>query len=1322
MMMQKKKTTKSPLLDRLNAASVILQVLVGMTGIAGALGYGVFQDAAVFVYRWKLLFQMLILVSIGIGGWILFRLLRQKPPASPQKKIFSASFLGAAVLLLLAISFLIRPAKLSVAILVSGSEQQSGGARAEFASLLTREIQRGSEVLHVFQSARESATETADNAARRLQVDLLIDAQYSSKEGNYVLETQAWDSRKKQFLRIEGAEKITVQKADLREVAGETARMVINALSLSPFQPMGESRRQTTPYNLYVQGKTYYQWFSLEGYTQAIRCFREAIRLDPEYAPAYAGLSQAYWLEGWYLSNLGDVKAWHEKIELASRQAQEAVRRGPDLPESHLALAYALWNKNDLESTRREMHLADSLIQASLHLDFKVKSEVCVLRGLVADSLSSAENWYRQATQYDSTAVLPYEQVASILLKTNRLEEAAAMLEKAAEKITNSAVIYADLAEVYRRLGQPEHSLAMAQKSLQLMPGYAYALYQRGFVYAEMGLLNEAIQDCQTALRIKPDVGGIDYGNYRDRVIADFHQEVQYYESLIQRYPNFAFPYLELGKVYISQWYYLWNAGDPLISQTLLRQAKWYYEQVLKMDPSTVITYSSLSDVCSYRGEDSLALEYAQQATRHLPEWAEGWITFGRKLLDQSQNARLSPAERKKLLARAQKALEKAQDLNPYLWRSWELAGDLDYLAGDYQEAGQFYKKALEIVQTEAMQNRLEEVEFLNKFLNDSLSLVQALKWVEDNYYRNRLNLSRFIAGLNSRMSQPKLKTRFFHAYLLLKNGDWQEAKERFIPLRGADAYPELKELGYVFSLAADLYRYETSQFADSLSFTLQEIERLNSAFPYLNSLLGDFFRNRMQYQEAIARYTLAIQNDSSLFEAFNRLGICHDGIKQYEPAAIYYRKALDYEPREAVYWKNLASCYSSSAKYRQAHDAYHQAFALQPRDAEAIYNAGLALKNDNDYAGAAGAFRQAFQINPYQPRYWLALANVLSLQNNATEAEAVYRQAGALAIRNADYLKEVASILNDEGEYNLAAQYYQKALELEPGNAAAWLALGKMRLEQEKHFEEGVAALQQAVRLNPRSAEYQNELGLAYYSHKQYSQAWAAYQKAVELEPGNPVYINRVGLALLEMGKHEEGIAMFRRAAELDSSNSTYRMNVAMGYYRAGKLGQAIEGIRASLRQNPENTAQWADLGMLLYEKGDYAEAGDAYRQAAQRDAGNPDHYYQAGNAYLAAKNYSSAQQSYAAAARLKPGEPQYYFYRGYCLLYLEEYEEAVQQFQKTLELNPQYTLAWVGIGWSHYYLGEIEPARQAAQKALSLEAENSEANRLLEKLESAN
>lgn len=1321
-MMQKKKTTKSPLLDRLNAASVILQVLVGMTGIAGALGYSIFQDAAVFVYRWKLLFQLLILVSIGIGGWILFRLLRQKPPASPQKKIFRASFLGAAVLLLLAISFLIRPAKLSVAILVSGPERQSGEARAEFASLLAGEIQRGSDVLHVFQGARESATETADNAARRLQVDLLIDAQYSSKEGNYVLETQAWDSRKKQFLRIEGVEKLTIQKADLREVAGETARMIINALSLSPFQPLGESRRQTTPYNLYVQGKTYYQWFSLEGYTQAIRCFREAIRLDPEYAPAHAGLSQAYWLEGWYLSNLGDVKAWHEKIELASRQAQEAVRRGPDLPESHLALAYALWNKNDRESTRRQMHLADSLIQASLHLDFKVKSEVCVLRGLVADSLSSAENWYRQAIRYNSTAVLPYEQVASILLKTNRLQEAAAMLEKGAEKITNSAVIYADLAEVYRRLGQPERSLAMVQKSLQLMPGYAYALYQRGFVYAEMGLLNEAIQDCQSALRIKPDVGGIDYGNYRDRVIADFHQDVQYYESLIQRYPNFAFPYLELGKVYISQWYYLWNAGDPLISQTLLRQTKWYYEQVLKMDPSTVITYSSLSDVSSYLGQDSLALEYAQQAARRMPKWAEGWITFGRKLLDQSQNTRLSPAERKKLLARAQKALEKAQDLNPYLWRSWELAADLDYLAGNYQEAGQFYKKALEMVQTEGMQNRLEEMEFLNKFLNDRLSLAQALKWVEDNYYRNRLSLSRFIAGLNSRMSQPTLETRFLHAYLLLKNGDWQEAKERFIPLRPADAYPELKKLGYVFSLVADLYRYENRELADSLGLILQQIEDANSTSPYLNSMLGDFFRGRGEYPEAIARYTRAIQADSTLFEVFNRLGICYNGIKQYDQAAIYYRKALDYEQREAMYWKNLALSYFSSAKYRQAHGAYQQAFALQPRDAEAIYNAGLALKNGNDYPGAVGAFRQAFQINPYQPRYWLALANMLRQQNKAAEAQTVYRQAAALAIRNADYLQEVASILSGEGEYDLAAQYYRKALELEPGNAVAWLALGRMRLEQEKHFAEGVAALQQAARLNPRSAEYQNELGWAYYSHQQYSQALDSYQKAVDLEPGNAVYINRMGLALLEMGKHEEGIAMFRKAAGLDSSNSTYRMNVALGYHRAGKLEQAITGMRAILQQNPENSARWAGLGMLLYEKGDYVEAGDAYRQAAQRDAGNPEHHYQAGNAYLAAQDYSSALQSYAAAARLKPAEPQYCFYHGYCLLYLEEYGEAVQQFQKTLELNPQYTLAWVGIGWSHYYLGEVEPARQAAQKALSLEAENSEAKRLLAKLESAN
>src|SRR5205085_2328002 len=47
-------------------------------------------------------------------------------------------------------------------------------------------------------------------------------------------------------------------------------------------------------YQLYLKGRYYSSSWTLEGFRKAVRCFNDAIALDPTYALAYAGLADAY--------------------------------------------------------------------------------------------------------------------------------------------------------------------------------------------------------------------------------------------------------------------------------------------------------------------------------------------------------------------------------------------------------------------------------------------------------------------------------------------------------------------------------------------------------------------------------------------------------------------------------------------------------------------------------------------------------------------------------------------------------------------------------------------------------------------------------------------------------------------------------------------------------------------------------------------------------------------------------------------------------------------------------------------------------------------
>jgi TolB-like protein/Flp pilus assembly protein TadD len=65
--------------------------------------------------------------------------------------------------------------------------------------------------------------------------------------------------------------------------------------------------------------------------------FEEAIKLDPNFALAFAGLSR---VQSWLYHNSDPVQARREKARL---NANEALRLQPDLPEGHLALGYSYY-------------------------------------------------------------------------------------------------------------------------------------------------------------------------------------------------------------------------------------------------------------------------------------------------------------------------------------------------------------------------------------------------------------------------------------------------------------------------------------------------------------------------------------------------------------------------------------------------------------------------------------------------------------------------------------------------------------------------------------------------------------------------------------------------------------------------------------------------------------------------------------------------------------------------------------------------------------------------------------------------------------------
>jgi serine/threonine-protein kinase len=147
---------------------------------------------------------------------------------------------------------------------------------------------------------------------------------------------------------------------DVFAIQTDLAQKIASALQakLSPHEKERLDRQPTTDpnaYLLFIQAHDYAnrpERFR-DDYLKAEELFEQAIRLDPKFAAAFAGLSV---VESWIYHSFEPTLARREKARL---NADESLRLQPDLPEGHLALGSVYYYcDRDYERALAEFEIA----------------------------------------------------------------------------------------------------------------------------------------------------------------------------------------------------------------------------------------------------------------------------------------------------------------------------------------------------------------------------------------------------------------------------------------------------------------------------------------------------------------------------------------------------------------------------------------------------------------------------------------------------------------------------------------------------------------------------------------------------------------------------------------------------------------------------------------------------------------------------------------------------------------------------------------------------------------------------------------------------
>jgi tetratricopeptide (TPR) repeat protein len=158
---------------------------------------------------------------------------------------------------------------------------------------------------------------------------------------------------------------------------------------------------------------------------------------------------------------------------------------------------------------------------------------------------------------------------------------------------------------------------------------------------------------------------------------------------------------------------------------------------------------------------------------------------------------------------------------------------------------------------------------------------------------------------------------------------------------------------------------------------------------------------------------------------------------------------------------------------YPGAQQRFQQAIQNDPTNADGYYNMaatfhkiGLQTQAQTDLEQAESYYNLCLDYNPNHRDCYRALAVLLSEQGRSDEA---FRLMEGWALRNpsiADPKIELARLFEEYGKKDAAQEHLLEALTVEPNNARALAALGKLR-EQTGQPEQALAVYQRSLMNN---------------------------------------------------------------------------------------------------------------------------------------------------------------------------------------------------------------------------------------------------------------
>jgi len=342
---------------------------------------------------------------------------------------------------------------------------------------------------------------------------------------SYILEGSVRKSGNKlritaQLIKVEDgfhlySEKFDRELEDIFDIQDEVSMAILNAVKIKLLSSeknavLKKYTDNVEAYQLYLQGRFYYNKFTQDAVMKAIEYFDRSIAMDPNYAIAFSGKAYCYML----LNFFGQPS--ENTISQALKAAQKSLDLDGEIAQSHLAVGrlkfHVDWNFKQaeahfmkalsMEPNNAECHVQLAMLSTVLsnkekamnHMQIAVSLDpfslmnlymATIAPGMFGEMQTVLENGKRMI-DLDSTFYGGHFWVGFSQIQLGRSQEGFVSLQLAVQ-LENDPITLSFLGSVYGFMGDKLKAQEVI-KQLESMPANGYI----GDVYASIGELDNA--------------------------------------------------------------------------------------------------------------------------------------------------------------------------------------------------------------------------------------------------------------------------------------------------------------------------------------------------------------------------------------------------------------------------------------------------------------------------------------------------------------------------------------------------------------------------------------------------------------------------------------------------------------------------------------------------------------------------------------------------------------------------------------------------------------------------------------------------------------